>query len=209
WRSRRLRQLGKSSQPIETKWADLASQWLPTKHQGLARSCVNDGSRVLERLQSGDEFVQIGICVAVESAHVERSLHFYRPPVAAGTACRRRQRRTRKRLACRVISAFTRVFDARWHAQRRLRTHPNVSRRSAHQSSRASEAKVKTPGGKKRAAGTRRCCSMPGFSVGQNSRDMSQAKKRMPRRSSGGLRRSRAKPPRGCAYGARARTKPA
>ena len=24
WRSRRLRQLGKSSQPIETKWADLA-----------------------------------------------------------------------------------------------------------------------------------------------------------------------------------------
>ena len=49
----------------------------------LARSSVNDGSRVLERLQSGDEFVQVGIAVAVESAHGERSLHFYRPPVAA------------------------------------------------------------------------------------------------------------------------------
>src|SRR5262245_38907326 len=46
---------------------------------------------------------------------------------------------------------------------------------------RVSEAKVKNPGRKKRAAGTRRCCSMPGLSVGQNSRgrrDMSAAKKR-------------------------------
>ena len=34
-------------------------------------------------MQSGDEFVQIGIAVAVESAHAERSLHFYRSPVAA------------------------------------------------------------------------------------------------------------------------------
>ena len=48
----------------------------------FARSCVNHGSRVLERLQSGDEFVQIGIAVAVESAHAERSLHFYGSPVA-------------------------------------------------------------------------------------------------------------------------------
>ena len=48
----------------------------------FARSCVDDGSRVLERLQSGDEFVQVGIAVAVESAHAERSLHFYGSPVA-------------------------------------------------------------------------------------------------------------------------------
>jgi hypothetical protein len=34
-------------------------------------------------LQSGDEFVQIGIAVAVESAHADRSLHFYRSPIAA------------------------------------------------------------------------------------------------------------------------------
>ena len=62
----------------------------------------------------------------------------------------------RKRLARRVTSAFTRVFDARWRAQRVPRTHPNVSRRSAHPSIRVSEAKVKRPGRKKRAAGTRR-----------------------------------------------------
>src|SRR5215472_10618196 len=30
----------------------------------------------------------------------------------------------RKRLACRVISAFTRVFDARWHASRVLSAAP-------------------------------------------------------------------------------------
>ena len=30
----------------------------------------------------------------------------------------------RKRLACRVISAFTRVFDARWHAPRVFRRAP-------------------------------------------------------------------------------------
>src|SRR5262249_16901566 len=56
--------------------------------------------------------------------------------------------------------------------------HPNVSRRSAHPSFRVSEAKVQNPGRKKRAAGTGRGCSMPGLSVGQNSRDMSQTKKR-------------------------------
>src|ERR1700730_12794552 len=39
--------------------------------------------------------------------------------------------------------------------------HPNVSRRSAHPSIRVSEAKVKSPGRKKRAAGTKRCCPMP------------------------------------------------
>jgi hypothetical protein len=43
-------------------------------------------------------------------------------------------RRLARRLACRVVSAFTRVFDALWHAARVLRTHPNVSRRSAHPS---------------------------------------------------------------------------
>src|SRR5215475_5044565 len=37
----------------------------------------------------------------------------------------------RKRLARRVISAFTRVFDTLWRAPRVPRTHPNVSRRSA------------------------------------------------------------------------------
>ncbi len=36
-------------------------------------------------------------------------------------------RRLARRLACRVVSAFTRVFDALWHAPRVLRTHPNVS----------------------------------------------------------------------------------
>src|SRR5215469_6362029 len=51
----------------------------------------------------------------------------------------------RKRLACRVISAFTRVFDARWHAPR-VPLHPNVSRRSAHPSIRVGEAKVANPG---------------------------------------------------------------
>src|SRR6516165_3937027 len=57
----------------------------------------------------------------------------------------------RKRLACRVINAFTRVFDARWRAQRVLRTHPNVSRRSAHPSIRVSEAKGANPLGAQNA----------------------------------------------------------
>src|SRR5262249_45693039 len=52
----------------------------------------------------------------------------------------------RKRLACRVISAFTRVFDARRHAQRVPRTHPNVSRRSAHPSIRVGEATMQNSG---------------------------------------------------------------
>ena len=60
----------------------------------------------------------------------------------------------RKRLARRVISAFTRVFDARWRAPRVPRKHPNVSRRSAHPSIRVGEAKLQTLGAK-RAAGTR------------------------------------------------------
>src|SRR6266568_9683610 len=33
-------------------------------------------------------------------------------------------RRLARRLACRVVSAFTRVFDALWHAQRVLRRAP-------------------------------------------------------------------------------------
>src|SRR6516225_8711608 len=43
-------------------------------------------------------------------------------------------RRLARRLACRGESAFTRVLDARWRAPRVPRTHPNVSRRSAHPS---------------------------------------------------------------------------
>ena len=39
----------------------------------------------------------------------------------------------RKRLACRVVSAFTRVFDALWHAAG-ARWHPGACRRSAHPS---------------------------------------------------------------------------
>jgi hypothetical protein len=54
----------------------------------------------------------------------------------------------RKRLTCRVISAFTRVFDALWHVQRVPRTHPNVSRRSAHPSMGVSEAQMQSPGAK-------------------------------------------------------------
>src|SRR5262249_8749433 len=53
-------------------------------------------------------------------------------------------RRLARRLACRVISAFTRVFDARWQAQR-VPLHPNVSRRSAHPSFGVSEAKMQDP----------------------------------------------------------------
>ena len=53
-------------------------------------------------------------------------------------------RRLARRLACRVISAFTRVFDARWHA-RRVPLHPNVSRRSAHPSFGVSEATMQNP----------------------------------------------------------------
>jgi len=52
----------------------------------------------------------------------------------------------RKRLACRVISAFTRVFDALRHAPRVPRTHPNVSRRSAHPSVRGEWSEVANPG---------------------------------------------------------------
>ena len=56
----------------------------------------------------------------------------------------------RKRLACRVISAFTRVFDARWHAPRV----PAGTRTSLGAPPtprfRVSEAKVQTPGAKTR-----------------------------------------------------------
>jgi hypothetical protein len=52
----------------------------------------------------------------------------------------------RKRLAYRVISAFTRVFDAHDTPHGCSAEHPNVSRRSAHPSFRVSEAKVQTPG---------------------------------------------------------------
>jgi hypothetical protein len=57
----------------------------------------------------------------------------------------------RKRLTCRVISAFTRVFDALRHVQRVPRTHPNVSRRSAHPSTGVSEAKGQSPDAAMRA----------------------------------------------------------
>src|SRR6516165_5534471 len=56
----------------------------------------------------------------------------------------------RKRLVCRVISAFTRVFDARWHAPRV----PAGTRTSLGAPPtprfRVSEAKVQTPGAKTR-----------------------------------------------------------
>ncbi len=50
----------------------------------------------------------------------------------------------RKRLACRVISAFTVVREGTPHGC--SAEHPNVSRRSAHPSSRVSEATLQTPG---------------------------------------------------------------
>ena len=67
----------------------------------------------------------------------------------------------RKRLACRVISAFTRVLTRYGtqgasqapglprHVQApRVPLHPNVSRRSAHPSFGVSEAKLQNPGRK-------------------------------------------------------------
>jgi hypothetical protein len=72
-----------------------------------------------------------------------------------GYCCVMGRKAPRKRLVCRVISAFTRVFDARWRAQRVPRTHPNVSRRSAHPFFRVSEATMQTLGAENRAAGTR------------------------------------------------------
>src|SRR5258708_38407156 len=52
----------------------------------------------------------------------------------------------RKGLACRVISALTRVFDADGVPHGCSAEHPNVSRRSAHPSIRVSEAKSQNPG---------------------------------------------------------------
>src|SRR2546422_10834416 len=54
----------------------------------------------------------------------------------------------RKRLAYRVISAFTRVFDAHDTPHGCSAEHPNVSRRSAHPSIRVSEATMQNPGRK-------------------------------------------------------------
>jgi hypothetical protein len=66
----------------------------------------------------------------------------------------------RKRLACRVMARPTGVpLSTRTSLGAPLPPRFGVS-----------EAKVKNPGRKKRAAGTKRCCSMPGLSVGQNSR---------------------------------------
>src|SRR3989442_8300095 len=55
-------------------------------------------------------------------------------------------RRLARRLAYRVISAFTRVFDAHDTPHGCSAEHPNVSRRSAHPSIRVSEAKMQNPG---------------------------------------------------------------
>ena len=55
---------------------------------------------------------------------------------------------SRKRLTYRVISAFTRVCDAHDTPHGCLRTHPNVSRRSAHPSIRGERSKVAKPGRK-------------------------------------------------------------
>ena len=70
-----------------------------------------------------------------------KSLRYFRPWFAASWDARRLARR----LACRVISAFTRVFDAHDTPNGCLAQHPNVSRRSAHPSIRVSEAKVAKP----------------------------------------------------------------
>jgi hypothetical protein len=52
----------------------------------------------------------------------------------------------RKRLAYRVISAFTRVFDAHDTPHGCSAEHPNVSRRSAHPLSGCAKQRCKTPG---------------------------------------------------------------
>src|SRR5262249_56318612 len=54
-----------------------------------------------------------------------------------------RGERPASRDARRLASAWR---AASWHAPRVLRTHPNVSRRSAHPSLRVSEATMQTPG---------------------------------------------------------------
>src|SRR6516162_6175681 len=64
-------------------------------------------------------------------------------------------RRLARRLACRVISAFTRVFDARWQAPRVFRRAPERFSALRPPSFRVSEATMQNPGRGKRAAGTR------------------------------------------------------
>src|SRR5262249_29831315 len=88
----------------------------------------------------------------------------------------------------RVHARLDALWDARrlasaWHAASWRA--PRVFRRAPERLSAlrpplfpGERSKGANPGRKKRAAGTRRCCSMPGLSVGQNSRDMSQTKKR-------------------------------
>jgi hypothetical protein len=66
-------------------------------------------------------------------------------------------RRLARRLTRRVISAFTRVFDASWRVQRVSRKHPNVSRRSAHPSIGVSEAQMQSPGAKARRGNEMGC----------------------------------------------------
>src|SRR3989442_15792645 len=63
----------------------------------------------------------------------------------------------RKRLAYRVISAFTRVFDAQDTPHGCSAEHPNVSRRSAHPSIRVGEARLQTPGAKTRRGNEMGC----------------------------------------------------
>jgi hypothetical protein len=63
----------------------------------------------------------------------------------------------RKRLAYRVISAFTRVFDAHDTPNGCFAEHPNVSRRSAHPSFGVSEAKLQTPGAEMRRGNEKGC----------------------------------------------------
>src|SRR5207244_6856517 len=66
-------------------------------------------------------------------------------------------RRLARRLAYRVISAFTRVFDAHDTPHGCSAEHPNVSRRSAHPSFGVSEAKLQTPGAKTRRGNESGC----------------------------------------------------
>src|SRR6516165_7356880 len=64
-------------------------------------------------------------------------------------------RRSAERRASRVISAFTRVFDARWHAQRVLSAAPERFSALRPPLVRGERSKGANPGRRKCAAGTR------------------------------------------------------
>jgi hypothetical protein len=82
-----------------------------------------------------------------------KSLAYFAPHIAASWDARRLARR----LACRVISAFTRVLTRYGTPHGCSAEHPNVSRRSAHPSFGVSEAKSQTPGAKMRRGNEMGC----------------------------------------------------